>query len=178
MPVFGDDVTIDESAYIHETAQIYGKVTIGKEASVWPYVVMRAEMFEIKIGANTNIQDFVMVHVGYDSPTIIGEHCSITHHVNIHGCELGDHCLVGLNATLMDGSKIGANSIVAGHSIVTENSEFPENSIIAGVPAKLVATRNMRDANQFNADFYTQNAKNYARGIYRIPLEDIEKMKS
>ena len=114
MPLFGPDITIDPSVYIHETAYLYGKITIGADSSVWPNVVMRSEMHEIIIGERSNIQDFVMVHVGYETPTIVGDDCSITHHVNLHGCTIGNNCLIGINATLMDGSKIGANSIVAG----------------------------------------------------------------
>jgi carbonic anhydrase/acetyltransferase-like protein (isoleucine patch superfamily) len=158
-------VVLDSPAFIHETAFIYGKVYLGPGSTVWPHVVMRAEMFEIRIGARTNIQDFCMVHVGGSTPTVIGEDCSITHHVTLHGCEVGDKCLIGINATLMDGSKIGTGSIVAGHSIVTENSVFPENSIVAGAPAKLVKTRDNRAANTFNARFYELNGLNYARGI-------------
>ena len=134
----GEHVTLDDPAYIHESAWLYGKVYVGPGASIWPNVVTRAETFEIRIGARTNIQDFVMIHVGIASPTIIGEDCSITHHSTLHGCEIGDRCLIGINATIMDGAKIGENSIVAGHTIITENKEFPPNSVIAGVPGKLI----------------------------------------
>ena len=167
MEQIGSSVVLDEPAFIHETARIYGKVFIGKGASVWPYAVMRAEFHEIRIGASSNIQDFVMVHVGYSTPTVVGEDCSITHHATLHGCEIGDRCLIGINATIMVGAKIGANSIVAGHTIVREGKEFPENSIIAGVPAKLVGTRDNSAANLANARFYHQNALNYAAGIDR-----------
>ena len=132
MPHIGPNVTLNNPSFIHDTALLHGKVTIGEGASVWPYVVMRSEMHEIQIGARTNIQDFVMVHVGNRTPTIVGEDCSITHHVTLHGCEIGDRCLIGINSTVMDGAKIGANSIVAGHAIITEGKEFPENSVIAG----------------------------------------------
>lgn len=169
----GDKVDASKAAYIHESAYIYGRVTLGAGSSVWPNVVMRAEMHEIVIGARTNIQDFCMVHVGGRTPTIVGDDCSITHHVTLHGCDVGDKCLIGINATLMDGSKIGANSIVAGHSIVMENQEFPENSIIAGVPAKLVKSRDNGQANFFNAAFYHENAKNYANGIDRLSFEEL-----
>ncbi|MEL6830953.1 MAG: gamma carbonic anhydrase family protein, partial [Pseudomonadota bacterium] len=81
---FGPDVVLDQPGYIHETALIFGKVYIGPGATVWPNVVMRAEMFEIRIGARTNIQDFCMVHVGAQTPTVVGEDCSITHHATLH----------------------------------------------------------------------------------------------
>jgi carbonic anhydrase/acetyltransferase-like protein (isoleucine patch superfamily) len=172
MPHIGPDVTLNDPAFIHDTALLYGKVTIGQGGSVWPYVVTRAEMHEIRIGARTNIQDHVMIHVGYSTPTIVGEDCSITHRVVLHGCEIGDRVLIGIGATIMDGVKIGSNSIVAGHSIVTEGSEFPENSIIAGSPAKLVKTRDNSAANLMNAKFYHLNALNYANGIERLSGAD------
>ncbi len=83
-------------------------------------------MYEVVIGTRTNIQDHVLVHVGSSTGTCMGEDCSITHKVCLHGLTIGDKCLIGIGATIMDGAKIGANSIVAGHSIVTENSVFPE----------------------------------------------------
>lgn len=168
----GKGVTLDDPAFIHDTALIYGHVHIGPGASVWPHVVMRSELMEIRIGARTNIQDFVMIHVGLNTPTIVGDECSITHHATLHGCEIGNRTLVGINATLMDGVKVGANSIVAGHSILSEGSEFEDNAIIAGVPAKQVGTRDSGRANLINAKFYHRNGLNYARGIERFSAED------
>lgn len=170
----GNGVTLDPSTYVHETAHLYGKITIGAGSSVWPQVVMRSETHEIRIGERSNIQDFVMVHVGAFTPTIVGDDCSVTHHSTIHGCTIGDRCLIGINATIMDGAVIGDNSIVAGHSIVTENTEFPPNSIIAGVPAKVVGTRDNGRANAMNAAFYRQNAENYAAGEERMTDEQMK----
>ncbi len=175
---FGPDIEIDNPAFIHETALLYGKIKIAPDVSIWPHAVMRAEIFEIEIGARTNIQDFVMIHVGNTTPTIIGEDCSITHHATIHGCTIGDRCLIGINATIMDGAEIGANSIVAGHSIVTEGTKFPENSIIAGTPARRIKTLDNSEANLRNARFYRQNGLNYAKGIHRFSNEQIKKVLS
>lgn len=170
----GKDVTLDDPAFIHETALLYGKVYIGPGATVWPHVVMRSEMYEIRIGARTNIQDFTMVHVGGLTPTIIGEDCSITHHCTIHGCTIGDRTLIGINATVMDGAVIGANSIVAGHSIVGENKVFEDNAIIAGVPAKKIGERDSGQANLGNARFYELNGRNYGQGIERMSADDLK----
>jgi dephospho-CoA kinase len=172
MPHVGPEVELEQVALLHPTAQLHGKVHVGSGASIWPYVVMRSEMHHIRIGARTNLQDFVMVHVGNDTPTIVGEDCSITHHVTLHGCEIGDRCLIGINATIMDGAKIGANSIVAGHAIVMQNQVFPENSIIGGVPAKLLATRDSGAANLRNARFYEAIARNLVRGEERLSAEE------
>ncbi len=164
----GHDVIIDDTVFIHPTALIYGKVRIGAGSSVFPYVVMRSEAFEIQIGARTNIQDFVMIHIGNGTPTIIGDDCSITHHVTLHGCEIGDRCLIGINSTIMDGAKIGANSIVAEHSLVRAGQEFPENSVIAGSPARLIKELDCSGANQMNARIYEAIARGYAEGRDRL----------
>ncbi|MEN6543061.1 gamma carbonic anhydrase family protein [Parvibaculum sp.] len=169
---FGPGVVLDNPAFIHDTALVYGHVHIAEGASLWPHVVIRSEMHEVRIGPRTNIQDFVMIHVGNTTPTIIGANCSITHHCTIHGAEIGDNCLIGINATLMDGAKIGANSIVAGHSIVTEGAVIPENSIVAGSPARVIKTRDNRVANIMNAAFYFENARAYAKGDHRITDRD------
>lgn len=176
LPHVGPEVELDGLALLHPTAQLHGKVRVGPGASIWPYVVMRSEMHHIRIGARTNLQDFVMVHVGNDTPTIVGEDCSITHRVTLHGCEIGDRCLVGINATIMDGARIGANSIVAGHTIVMQKQVFPENSIIAGVPAKLIATRDSAEANLRNARFYEAIARNLVLGEERLSAEEARRI--
>ena len=169
----GDMVNLHPSVHVDETALLYGKMSAGEGSSFWPYAVTRAEVHEIIIGKRTNIQDHCMIHVGYSTPTIVGDDCSITHRAVLHGCTLGDRVLIGIGATVMDGAKIGSNSIVAGHSIVTEGSVFPENSIIAGSPAKLVKTRDNAEANLMNARFYAMNAVNYAQGVDRMSADDL-----
>jgi len=149
-----------------ESAELYGDVLISDGVSIWPNVVMRAEMNHISIGPYTNVQDFAMIHVS-SVPTIIGEYCSITHHSTIHAATIGNNVLIGINATIMDRAIIGNNSIVAGHTIVTEDTVIPENSIVAGVPGKVVATKNCYVANRVNAMAYYENALAYAMGNYR-----------
>jgi carbonic anhydrase/acetyltransferase-like protein (isoleucine patch superfamily) len=88
--------------------------------------------------------------------------------VTLHGCEIGDRCLIGINSTIMDGAKIGANSIVAEHSLVRAGQEFPENSIIAGSPAKLIKVRDCSPGNLMNARMYEVIATGYAEGRDRV----------
>jgi len=168
MPEVGPEVTLNNPAFVHPTTLIYGKVFIDEGVSLWPYSVIRSEMFEVRIGKKTNIQDFVMIHVGNASPTIIGENCSITHHCTIHGATIGNNCLIGINATIMDGVTIGNNCIVGGHTIVTEGSIIPDNSIVMGSPGKVVKTRDNSMANIMNAAFYYENGRAYARGEHRV----------
>ena len=162
-----DGPKIDPSVYLHESAQLYGRVDIGAESSVWPNVVVRAETMHVRVGRYTNLQDFVMIHVGYGHPSEIGDFCSITHHSTIHGCRIEDDCLIGINAVVMDGAVVGAGSIVAGGAMIREDSVFPPGSIIAGVPAKQIAERDSARPNRQNAWQYHWNAQAYRRGEHR-----------
>src|SRR5262245_64887836 len=156
-----------QAAYIGPSARIFGAVEIAEGASVWPCAVIRAESHSVRLGRFSNLQDHVMVHVGYHRPTIIGDYCSITHRVVLHGCEIGDHCLIGIGATIMEGVVIGENSIVAGHSFVADGTLIPPNSIVMGTPGKVVRTANNFIANRVNAMLYHCNARCYAKGEHR-----------
>ncbi len=167
MPKFGPDVVLNDPAFIHPTAHVYGKVTIEHGASLWVNVVIRAENFDVHVGPSSNIQDFVMIHVGGGSGTRVGAHCSITHHCTLHGCTIGDNCLIGINATIMDGCVIGDNCIVAGGAFLKERTIIPDNSIVMGIPGKVVRTQNNWIANRFNAHLYEVNARACAEGHHR-----------
>jgi carbonic anhydrase/acetyltransferase-like protein (isoleucine patch superfamily) len=158
---------LSRAAYVDPTARVFGSVTAGDGASLWPYVVIRAEHTHVRIGAFTNLQDHVMVHIGYTEPTVIGDYCSITHRVVLHGCTIGDNCLIAIGATVMDGAVIGENSIVAGHTFVPEGMVVPPGSIVMGTPARVVARRDNFVANRVNAMLYNRNAQAYARGDHR-----------
>lgn len=163
----GPDLAIHASVWVAPSAQLFGKIAIGEGSSVWHNVVARAECQEIRIGRITNVQDFVMLHVGYDVPTIIGDFCSITHHATVHGAVLGNACLIGIGAVIMDGAVIGEGSIVAGGAVVTEGATFSKGSVIAGVPARQIAERDSARANRLNAWLYHRNAQAYRRGEHR-----------
>jgi len=163
----GPDITITDPAFIDPTVRIFGKVTVEEGASFWPYVVVRAENREVRIGKYTNIQDHAMIHIGFNTPTIIGDYCSITHHCTIHGCTIGNNCLIGINATIMDGCQIGDNCIVAGGAFLKEGTIIPDNSVVMGTPGKVVRTKNSFRENRRNAMAYYRNALGYAQGEHR-----------
>lgn len=158
---------IDPDAWIAPSAQLYGKVSVGAGSSVWPNAVIRSECQEVTVGRMTNLQDFVMVHVGYDHATHIGDFCSVTHHATVHGATLEDDCLVGIGAVVMDGAVIGRGSIVAPGAIVREGMIVPPCSIVAGVPAKVIRERDNTVANRMNALNYQRNAAAYRGGEHR-----------
>ena len=160
-------VEIHESAWIAPSAELYGRITIGEGSSLWPQAVIRAECQEVRIGSHTNLQDFVMIHVGYDDATVIGDFCSITHRAVVHGATVEDDCLIGIGAVVMDGAVIGRGSIVAPGAVVTEGSVIPAGSIVTGVPGKVIKQRDSTRENHLNAWNYWRNSRAYAKGEHR-----------
>ena len=176
-PPFDASVKLDRPAYVDPTVRIFGDVTAGEGTSFWPYTVIRAEMYGVRIGKYVNIQDHAMIHVGGETPSVIGDYCSITHRVVVHGAEIGDHCLIGIGAVLMDGVKVGRNSVVAGGAFLKENTVIPENSIVMGIPGKVVNTRDNFRQTHRNALIYYENALAYAEGRYDIWSDEANNVK-
>jgi carbonic anhydrase/acetyltransferase-like protein (isoleucine patch superfamily) len=158
---------IHPSVFVAPGVQVYGRVAIGEGSSLWPYVVIRSECQHVRIGRHTNVQDFTMIHVGYEAPTQIGDFCSITHRAVIHGATIEDDCLIGIGAVVMDGAVIGRGSIVAPGAVVREGMVVPPHSLVAGVPAKVIKQRDFGAENRANAWNYVRNAEAYARGEHR-----------
>ena len=167
-PPFTESVKLHRPSYVDPTTRIFGDVTAGEGTSFWPYTVLRAEMHRIRIGKYVNIQDHAMIHVGGDTPTVIGDYCSITHRVVVHGADIGDHCLIGIGAILMDGVKVGRNCVVAGGAFLTEGTVIPNNSIVMGIPGKVVATRDNFRQTHRNALIYYENGLAYADGKHDV----------
>jgi carbonic anhydrase/acetyltransferase-like protein (isoleucine patch superfamily) len=159
--------SIDPSVWIAASAELYGRIRIGAGCSIWPHCVIRAECLEVRIGEMSNLQDFVMIHVGYDEPTVIGDFCSITHHATVHGATIEDHCLIGIGAVVMNGCVIGKGSIVAPGAVVTEGTLIPPGSVVAGVPGKVIRERDSSRENRVNALAYHRNAQAYRDGHHR-----------
>ncbi len=158
---------IDPSVFIADGVQLFGQIRIARDASLWPNAVIRAEAQEVTIGRMTNLQDFVLVHIGYDNPTHIGAFCSITHHATVHGAVVEDSCLIGINAVVMDGAVIGRGSIVAPGAVVTEGTIVAPHSIVAGVPGKVIRQRDCERENRLNAWQYYRNAQAFRQAKHR-----------
>lgn len=127
---------IHESAYVDETALVLGKVEIGARSSIWPGVVVRGDVHSISIGEETNVQDLSCLHVLKDRFGLkLGNRVSVGHSVTLHGCEIGDLCLVGMRATVMDGVVIGEESLIAAGALVTPGTKVPPRSLVMGSPA-------------------------------------------
>ena len=136
---------VDSTAYLDETAQVIGDVTIGAESSVWMNVVVRGDVHRITIGRRSNLQDGTIVHVmGGTHPTAIGDEVTIGHGAIVHGCTIRDRVLIGMGAILLNGVDIGPDSIVAAGTLLAEETRVPPRSLVMGSPGKV--RRELTDA--------------------------------
>ena len=159
-----------DGAWVADSAQVIGKVVLGKNASVWFGAVLRGDNETLTVGRNSNVQDMSVLHSDHGSPLTIGENVTIGHQVMLHGCTVGDNTLIGIQSVILNNAKIGRNSIVGAGSIVTEGKEFPDNSLIIGAPAKVVRTLDDAAAAKLaqSAEHYVENAHRFARGLKKI----------
>jgi carbonic anhydrase/acetyltransferase-like protein (isoleucine patch superfamily) len=128
---------IAHSAFVASGARVVGAVSLSEGASVWYNAVLRADSDSITIGAGSNLQDNVSVHVDAGHPTVIGENVSVGHNAVVHGCRIGDGSLIGMGSVVLSGAVIGEGCLVAGGAVVLEGSVIPPGSLVAGVPAKV-----------------------------------------
>ena len=132
---------IDEEAFVAPQVFLSGDVRVGKYSSLWPGVVARGDVNYISIGECSNVQDLVCLHVADDDPCIIGDYVTVGHSAVLHGCVIEDPVLIGMNATVLTGAKIGRGSIIAAGALVREKEVIPPNSLVVGMPGKVVRTQ-------------------------------------
>lgn len=153
---------VHPSAYVDQSAQVIGDVTIGAQSSVWMTVVIRGDVNYIRIGDRTNVQDGTVVHVMHDTcPTVIGNDVTIGHGAIVHGCTIADRVLVGMGAIILNGASVGEDTIVAAGSLVTERMVIPARSLVMGSPAKV--RRSLTDAEVASIQEYADNYVRYKR---------------
>ena len=153
----GKTPTLDSDVFVADGAKIIGDVVIGAKSSVWFNTTLRGDVMPIYIGRESNIQDGSVLHGTYGKFACeVGNRVTIGHTVILHGCKVGNSCLIGMGSILMDGVEIGEQSVVGAGSLVTEGKKFPAKSLIMGRPAKLI-----RPLNEEEINFLEQSADNY-----------------
>lgn len=165
-----DAPQIDASAWVADSANVIGKVTLGANATIWYGVTLRGDNERISIGANSNVQENTVMHTDMGYPLDIGENVSVGHMAMLHGCTIGDGSLIGIQAVIMNGAKIGMGCLVGAGALVTEGKEFPDYSLIIGSPAKAVRTLAEADIAKLAsiADGYVQRGKTYRTDLTKI----------
>lgn len=161
---------VHETAWVADSAEVIGRVTIGEQASVWYGTVVRGDSDHITIGARSNVQDNTVLHADTGMPLEIGEDVTVGHQCMLHGCTIGDGSLIGIGAVLLNGVHIGKGCVVGAGSLVTEGKVVPDHSMILGSPARVVRTLTPEQAAGFagGAAHYVGNARRHARGLKRI----------
>jgi carbonic anhydrase/acetyltransferase-like protein (isoleucine patch superfamily) len=159
---------IHETAFIAPTAAVIGDVTIGAETGVWFHVLIRGDMNIIRIGARTNIQDNVVVHVDSGgAATVIGDDVTIGHNAVIHGCTLKNRAFVGISATVLDGAVIEEGGMLGAGGLLTPGKVIGPNELWTGSPAKLRRVMDAEERRRFdrNAIVYRALAKQFLGGL-------------
>lgn len=146
----GKKPVIGERVFLAEGARLIGDVEIGDDSSVFYNSVIRADLAEIRIGKQTNIQDNVTIHLSTDVGVHVGNNVTVGHNAVLHACTIEDNVLVGMGAIVMDGSRIRKNSVVAAGSLVPQNKEYPEGSLIVGSPARVARQLTDDEIRKFN----------------------------
>jgi carbonic anhydrase/acetyltransferase-like protein (isoleucine patch superfamily) len=157
IPCRGSKPQLAADVFVADGARIVGDVIIGAQSSIWFNAVIRGDVAPIRIGSRSNIQDNAVVHgTWHKAAATIGNGVTIGHSVILHGCTIGDNCLIGMGTIVMDQAEIPANCIVGAGSLVTEGSQFPEGSLILGRPAKVI-----RPLKPAELEFLPKSAANY-----------------
>lgn len=157
----GKDIPqVDATAFVAWNAEVAGKVSLGEHSSVWFGATLRGDMDSITVGKGSNIQDGAVMHMDISSPCVIGENVTVGHRAILHGCTVGDGCLIGMGSIVLDGAEIGAESVVGAGALVTQGKKFPPRSLIIGSPARAVRSLSDEDARRLrdNAGRYVQLA--------------------
>lgn len=125
-------------AFVHEAAEVIGRVTLGARSSVWPRAVIRGDTEDIVVGEDANVQDGAVLHADPGFPCTLGDRVTVGHLACVHGCTVEEESLIGIGAVVLNGARIGAGSIVGAGAVVPEGLAIPEGSMVLGIPGRVV----------------------------------------
>jgi carbonic anhydrase/acetyltransferase-like protein (isoleucine patch superfamily) len=169
-PFRGQRPQIHPTAFVEESAQIVGDVTLGANSSVWFGAVVRGDVFHIRIGDRTNVQDGTVIHVSNGThATILEDEVTVGHNVTLHGCHVERGCLIGIGSIVLDGCRVGEKSLVAAGALLSPGTVIPPRSLVMGFPARV--KRQLTDAEVADLERFWQNYVEYTRAYreeYRL----------
>ena len=159
-----------DGQFVAHNASVIGRVKLMEKSSIWFNVVIRGDNELITIGPESNIQDGSVLHTDPGIPLTLGRGVTVGHKAMLHGCEIGDYSLVGINAVILNGAKIGRNCIIGANSLIPEGKEIPDNSLVMGAPGKVVkpVSDHQVQVIKMSAFHYVENWKRHKTGLKRI----------
>ena len=173
MPLYAIDdqaPRLEAGAWAAPSADLIGDVRLAARASVWFGAVIRADNTPIMVGEDSNIQDGAIGHSDPGFPLTIGARVTVGHQAILHGCTIGDDCLIGMGARILNGAVLESECLVGAGALVTEGKTFPSGSLIVGTPARVVRqlTDDEKRALRISADHYAEKAARYAAGLKKL----------
>jgi carbonic anhydrase/acetyltransferase-like protein (isoleucine patch superfamily) len=153
--------------FVADSARVIGSVLLKQGASVWFNAVLRGDNDLITVGENSNVQDGAVLHTDPGCPLVIGRNVTVGHKVMLHGCEIGDNSLIGINAVILNRAKIGRNCLIGANALITEGKEIPDNSMVLGAPGKVVRELTAQEIEGLarSAAGYVANARRFTTGL-------------
>jgi len=149
---------IHPTAFVHASSEIIGRVTLKKNSSLWPMVVLRGDIERITIGEAANVQDATVMHTSKGLPTFLETSVTIGHGAIVHGAHIGAYSLIGMGAILLDGCRIGKECLIGAGAVVPEGVRIPPRSLVLGIPGKVVRQLRPEELTMLH-----QRAKDYVR---------------
>ncbi len=156
--------------WIAPGAYIVGDVVLGRDVSIWFGSVLRGDNGRLEIGDGTNIQENCVLHTDKGIPFRVGRGCSIGHRAVVHGCIVGDNCLIGIGAVVLNNAEIGENCLIGANALVTEGKSIPPGSLVMGSPGKVVRALSPGeiDRNRAIASRYSEKARRFATHLSQV----------
>jgi len=151
-----------EDYFIADNATLVGSVILENNASIWFNAVIRGDNDVITIGENTNVQDGAILHTDPGYKLTLGKGVTVGHKAMLHGCEIGDYSLVGINAVVLNGAKIGKYCLIGANALITEGMVIPDGSMVVGSPARV-----KRELNEQQKKLLEASAAHYVHNFQR-----------
>ncbi len=157
--------------WIAPNATVIGKVVLDNNVSIWFNVVVRGDNDVITIGENSHVQDGSVLHADPGLPLTLGKNVSVGHMAVLHGCTIGDGCLIGIKSVIMNGAVVGRNCLIGANALVAEGKTIPDGSLVIGSPGKVVRQLSAEEIAGILgfADDYVQRFKLYRTSLKAEP---------
>jgi len=172
-PFSGGQPVVGQRVYLHASAVVIGQVALADDVSLWPYVVVRGDVNQIRVGARSNVQDLSVLHVTHDGPYSpggfpldIGADVTVGHKCLLHACRIGDRCLIGMGSIVMDGAIVEDEVLLAAGSLVSPGTRLESSHLYRGSPAVKVRplTPEEKEMLHYSAAHYVRLKDRYLAG--------------